>query len=214
MRILFARHGQSTANVLGIVANRGSDHPLTQLGRAQAAALAEAARPDHVGRIIASPIARATETAEIVGRALGVPVELNAALREFDSGEYEGRSDDDAWAAHTAIVRDWLELGLVDSRLPGGERLTDLRARFDPFIQGLIGDALAAEAGPGRGGPGAVLVVSHGGLLRCVLPPLLDDAAAALVRGRYLANAELLRADVRPDGTLSVVASPGAHARP
>jgi broad specificity phosphatase PhoE len=59
-----------------------------------------------------------------------------------------------------------------------------------------------------------VLVVSHGGLLRCVLPALLDHAAAALVRGRYLANAELLRVDVRPDGTLSVVPSRSVYARP
>lgn len=196
-----------------MISNRAEPHPLTDLGRRQAAALADALRPERVRRILASPIPRALETAEIVGRAIGVPVEVADALREFDCGEYEGRSDDDAWAAHTAIVRDWLELGLADSRLPGGERLTDLRARFDPFIQRLIRDVLAAGPGPGGGGPGSVLVVSHGGLLRCVLPALLDDAAAAFVRGRYLANAELLRADVRPDGTLSVVPSPSVRAR-
>lgn len=203
LRILFARHGESTANRLRVIANRDSAHPLTELGRAQAAALADVARPEHVQRILTSPIRRAVETAEIVGRALGVPVEAADALREFDCGEYEGRSDAAAWQAHAAAVRDWLELDRPDSRLPGGESLTDMRARFEPLLRMVIRDLLEARRDPGDADPRAILLVSHGGLLRCVLPPLLDGIDGALARSRYLGNAELIGADIQPDGTLS-----------
>lgn len=202
MRILFARHGESTANLLRVISNRDIPHPLTELGRRQAAALADAVRPEGVRRIFASPIPRAAETAEIVGRTLEVPVVLTDALREFDCGEYEGRSDAAAWATHAAVLREWLEHGRPDARVAGGESLTEVRARFDAFVGAVIRDLLAGTAEPGAGSPDAVLLITHGGTLRCVLPRLLDGVDPALSKAGFLANAEIIAADVRPDGSL------------
>lgn len=41
MRLLFARHGESEANVDRVFSNRGWGHPLTPAGREQARVLAE-----------------------------------------------------------------------------------------------------------------------------------------------------------------------------
>lgn len=201
-RLLFARHGQSTANLLLVISNRDVAHPLTKLGRRQAARLARAVRGDGVQRIFTSPLARALETAEIVGRALAVPVELADALREFDCGIFEGRSDEEAWAAHTAIQREWFELGRPDARIPGGESLTDLRARFVPFVHELARGPLE----------GSVLLISHGGLLHSLLPEVLDGLERATVQANPLGNGAIVVADVEPDPRLTCRSWPSTPA--
>ena len=40
MKVIFARHGESTANTLHVFSNQQADHPLTEKGRGQAQALA------------------------------------------------------------------------------------------------------------------------------------------------------------------------------
>ena len=200
MKLLFARHGQSEANVQQVIANRNSAHPLTETGRRQAAALAEAARVEGIDRIISSPITRARETAAIVGRVLGIGVEVADVLREPDCGIYEGRNDEAAWLAHEDIQRAWLEDGLVDARLDGGESLIDLRVRFLPFITGLV----AADAETGS----TILLVGHGALYRCLLPEILDGIDPAVARRRYLEHARYVVALSGPDGRLSCVTWP------
>ena len=41
MKVIFARHGESTANTLHVFSNQQADHPLTEKGRDQAQALAQ-----------------------------------------------------------------------------------------------------------------------------------------------------------------------------
>jgi probable phosphoglycerate mutase len=109
MRILFARHGESTANVHQIISNRDIPHHLTKIGITQSAALSESLLDWKVQKIIASPILRAQETAGVVSKRLGVPFTISHALREFDCGVMEGRKDKEAWAAHNAVNHAWDE---------------------------------------------------------------------------------------------------------
>src|SRR5690349_7965495 len=71
MRLILVRHGQSVGNVEQRI--QGKDDPLTDFGRRQAAAAGEtlAARGD-ITHLYASPLARAFETATIIGRAIGL----------------------------------------------------------------------------------------------------------------------------------------------
>ena len=81
--LILVRHGQTSHNRAGRLLGR-ADLPLTGLGRAQAqAAAAAVGRPD---RVIASPLARAQETAA----AFGVSVEVDDRWIEVDYGEYDG----------------------------------------------------------------------------------------------------------------------------
>lgn len=109
MRLYFARHGQSEANVLEVISNRGLVHPLTDLGRQQAAELAQSLASVPIARIYSSPLLRAVQTAEIVSATLHVPLEIADALREPDCGIMEGRSDDAAWDEHRRVWHAWLE---------------------------------------------------------------------------------------------------------
>ncbi|MFO7662130.1 MAG: histidine phosphatase family protein, partial [Chloroflexota bacterium] len=76
MKLIFARHGESLANILHEISNRGLKHPLTSNGREQAAALAQALAFRSLDHIYTSPILRAIETAVIVAHRLGVEYEV------------------------------------------------------------------------------------------------------------------------------------------
>jgi broad specificity phosphatase PhoE len=88
-RALFLRHGQSAHN-----AHRGEEpladehgDRLTELGRRQAAAAGEALAERGVTRLLSSHMRRAQETAEIVGEAAGLEVEVLDYTAELVLGE-------------------------------------------------------------------------------------------------------------------------------
>lgn len=177
MRITFARHGESEANVGRWIANRGLSHPLTATGRRQARALAADLTDRDVGHVYASPLLRAIETGVVVAHALGVPLAVEPALREFDLGVYEGRQDAEAHRAYADLRDAWLEDPASEAHAEGGERLGEVRARFDAFLAAL----------PARHPANAhVACIGHGGSFRVALPPHLDAASAARLRAHGL----------------------------
>ena len=82
--LIVVRHGQTRPNAEGLLLGR-LDPPLTELGRAQAAALAGAVGP--VDRVVSSPLLRARTTAEAFGR----PVDVDDRWIEIDYGVHDGR---------------------------------------------------------------------------------------------------------------------------
>ncbi len=92
MPVWFLRHGESEANAAGVYAGRGTDSPLTALGREQARRAADEV-PAEVTWIVASPLSRAFDTAQIVHRTLGMtgPVEVDDRAAEVDVGTAAGR---------------------------------------------------------------------------------------------------------------------------
>ncbi len=180
MKLYFVRHGQSEANVLKVISNRGLVHPLTELGRQQAAQLAQSLAAVPIAKIYASPLLRARQTAEIVSAALNLPFEIADALREPDCGMAEGRSDEAAWAEHRQAWIAWLEEQRYDYRIEGGESFNDLRARFVPFI-----DRLLAEHGRTAD---QLLLISHGVLLITMLSAMLTNAGEVFAEPRSIPN--------------------------
>jgi broad specificity phosphatase PhoE len=105
------RHGQSRANVAGIIVSRIEndrlgDYGLSAEGQAQALAAATSCALPADTVICASDFARARQTAEIVRAHLGADdVEVAEALRERSFGHWEGSSTDHyarVWAADEA----------------------------------------------------------------------------------------------------------------
>ena len=189
----FVRHGESEANVLGVISNRGVVHGLTERGRRQAEVLASALKGAGVTRIYSSPLLRALETAGILAKALDVDCEVTDALREFDCGIAEGRSDPAAWALHRGVVEAWLEHGNLEARIEGGESFVDIQSRFVPFVGGLMGSHV--EATP-------VVLVGHGGLYQCMLPLVVENLDYGTAFS--LPNAGYVLAVARFDGLLCV----------
>jgi probable phosphoglycerate mutase len=105
------RHGQSKANEAGVIVSRietdrGGDWGLSELGRRQALAAAEASGLSADTVICSSDFSRARQTAEIMRAHLGAAeVTISAALRERCFGELEGTSAANyarVWAADNA----------------------------------------------------------------------------------------------------------------
>ena len=188
-KLFFVRHGESEANVLGVISNRGSSHGLTERGRKQVEALASDLQGAGVREIYTSPLLRAIETAEFLAGALEVKYVVTDALREFDCGIAEGRSDCAAWALHREVVRAWLQQGQLDARIEQGESYSDIRDRFVPFVEGLVGSRGEAEP---------VILVGHGGLYQCMLPLVLKNLESGMEFS--LPNAGYVLAEVRADG--------------
>jgi len=192
MRLFFVRHGESTANVQHVFSNAGYRHPLTEKGIEQAHALARSLSGIPVEQIYSSPVMRAVQTAEILSEALDAPVEISEALREWSVGDYEGTTDPAGWALHSQVMDDWSYHQKFDSRMPGGESWDEVRARFMPFMDGL----LRKEGSPGR----TLVLVSHGGLYLAMLPALFKNVSVAMARQYGFPNTGYAAAETRSDG--------------
>ena len=148
--IFVARHGQTDWNA----EHRWQGHadpPLNERGRAEAQALAESLASRGIEAIYSSDLARGRETAEIVGARLGLPVVLDARLREVDVGE---------WSGLTTPEIERLYPGAMERRREGMTGWTageEMEAMGRRVVEVLL--AIAA---------GIALVVTHGGPLRYV----------------------------------------------
>src|SRR5579884_1391455 len=92
--LLLVRHGETDWNAEGRLQGH-TDRPLSDFGRRQAKELAERLSGERVDAIYASDLARARETAEIVGERLGLPVVIDPDLREKNWGSWEGLTGDE-----------------------------------------------------------------------------------------------------------------------
>lgn len=154
--ILVARHGDAEYETPRWADEGGS---LTPRGREQARGLAERLSARGVTHVWTSTYARAVQTAEIAAARLGVGVTTREGLREFSVGSCSGSRAEDPFAE---VYRRWLD-GDLERRVPGGESGAELRHRMHRVLREI------AARHPGE----TVLAVSHGGLMRLVLPWVL-----------------------------------------
>ncbi len=196
MRIYFVRHGESQANLLHEISNRGTKHGLTSRGRAQAICLAQRLQRHPVARIYSSPLLRAVQTSEILADRLGVGCKVTDALREYDCGILEGRADDEAWRLWQELFDAWVVRRCWEERIEGGESLNDIRARFEPFIQDLVDQYRETET--------AVVCVSHGGVYSMMLPLVLRNVDTGLILHCGFDYTSCMVAELRPAGLYCV----------
>ena len=192
MRIIFTRHGESQANILRQISNRGLTHPLTRTGREQAVALADKLRDLAITRIYSSPMLRAIETSVIVANRLNLEYEVTDALREYDCGVAEGRADEAGWQMWQALFDDWSKHKRWERRIEGGESFHDVRDRFVPFIEGLVARYCATDAN--------LLCVAHGGVLWMMLPLVLTNVNDNLMSQHGFGHTTCIVSEPRPDG--------------
>lgn len=160
----FLRHGESIGNAESRWQGQ-SDYALTEKGRTQAQALAKRWKAEDIkfDLIIASPLVRAKETAQIVALALDAKLELDPILMERHIGEMEGLTAEE--------VR----------KRPQPPYTTP----YDPIGGQGEGDwALFLRAGQAlhsllRRTPGSYLIVSHGGLLNQLMNAVVGIAPHA-----------------------------------
>lgn len=188
MQLLLVRHGESTGNVSGVL--QTDDEALTDRGREQARAIAArlAARGD-VRSLYTSPLARARETASIIGEAVGLLAAPDPRLAEINVGTAAGQTFE-AWAtAHPDEALRFQTEG-VDYQFPGGETPRRLGTRTAEAIDDVIRTHRLLD--------GAVVVVSHGGALAWIVSHLLHEPRDTWPSRRF-DNCSLTEVTVDPD---------------
>lgn len=152
--VYLARHAESDWNAENRFQGH-SDRPLTEVGRAQARALADELAETLLDAVYASPLRRALETAEIVATRKGLPIVTLPDLREVDVGGWAGLSREEVEARFPNAFHRWVGGG---EGWEDGESYADMAARVIAEVR-----RIAA-----RHPNGSVLVVSHGGPIRAV----------------------------------------------
>jgi broad specificity phosphatase PhoE len=142
--------------------------PLTERGRDQAARLAECLSNARVDRIYSSDLRRAVETARAIASPHGLEPVVDARLREFAFGAWEGLT----WAEILASRPDLSEMGWRSARLyapEGGEDFAAVCARVAAFFEDI-----------GSAAPASAVIVTHAGALHAALGVLglVDENAA------------------------------------
>lgn len=196
MRIYFVRHGESQANLLHEISNRGLRHGLTRRGREQAEALSQRLQGARIAHIYSSRVLRAIETSVIIAHRLNVEYEVTDALREYDCGELVGRSDEEAWQGWRELFDAWVVHHRWEQRIAGGESFHDIRGRFEPFIAGLVQRYGNPESN--------VTCVAHGGVYWMMLPLVLKNVDTDLIVQHGFAYTACIVAEWRPTGLYCV----------
>ena len=166
---LLLRHGQTVLSVEKRFSGTG-DQPLTEVGQAQAAAAAARLAGSGATAVVASPVRRARETAELVAAALGVEAAFEAGLRETDFGDWEGHTFGEVGKGWPKEMASWL--ADPDVAPPGGESFTATAAR----VREARDRVLASYAGQ------TVVLVSHVTPIKTLLRFALDAPPSALYR--------------------------------
>jgi len=188
MILYFVRHGESEANVRRVISNRESTFALTERGRQQAQNLAGQLNDIPFTAIYSSPILRARQTAEILSRLFRLSYQVTEALREYDCGILEERSDDASWRSHRWFYEDWILRHNYANKPEGGECFTEIRDRFVPFIESFK-----------REGDDHILLIGHGGLFHLMLPWVLTDIDDEFVQMHGLGHTEYVIAEWHSD---------------
>ena len=89
MEIFVTRHGQTNWNFLGKIQGK-TDIELNETGKLQAKETGEKIKEEKIDLIIASPLKRARETAEIINSNFGVQILEDERLMERGFGKSEG----------------------------------------------------------------------------------------------------------------------------
>ncbi|MFU8856793.1 MAG: histidine phosphatase family protein [Deferrisomatales bacterium] len=184
-RLFLVRHGE----VFGEGVLHGHvDVALTPRGRQQMEAVAQRLAGEDLAAVYCSDLSRAREGARAVASPRGLPVREDPAFRELHLGRWDDRSFAVLWREERELLERW-RADLEGFVVPGGESLSQLRARVLPSLEAALGRH------PGR----SLCLVAHGGVNRVIL---FEALGVPLARFHSVAQeyACLNQIDYHPDG--------------
>lgn len=158
--VVLIRHGRTHLTESKRISGRGGEDPkLSDLGRIDARLAAEAVAQigksgpwsflSPVSSIVASPIQRTKDTANIIANEIGLSVSLNENIAEISFGDWDGSTNEEVKEKWPKEFAAWQ--GSWDSAPPNGESL----AEFDARVMAGLKQIVDANAGK------TVAVVSH-----------------------------------------------------
>ena len=187
MRLLLIRHGQTPANVLGLLDTALPGPGLTELGRAQAAAIPGALASERIDGIYASQLVRTQQTAAPLAR---VRDEMHRVvlpgIHEIAAGKLEGRRDKRSIKKYLETVWAW-GAGSPEVRMPGGADGHEFFGRFDADIA-----RIAAKHDAAHHPDATVAVFSHGAAIRVWSAARADNISPEFPGRTHLDNAGIV----------------------
>ncbi len=161
--VLLVRHGQTAWNLNGRWQGH-ADVPLNETGREQAAAIAQRLAKQtewKIDALYASDLERATETAVIIGKAIGHTPIFDPIWRERDMGGFSGLTRPQILVEYPGLLEgERSGFGLTPPNGESGDAFWDRGAEA-------INSVVTNHAGE------TILVVSHGGILYATVARLL-----------------------------------------
>jgi alpha-ribazole phosphatase/probable phosphoglycerate mutase len=151
-----------------------SDPEINECGRQQLAGVVDRLSEYTVGRIYASDLRRARQTAEAIASHFGIGLEVRPGLREIYFGQWEGLSWSEIETRDPDLAKEWIEQ-YPNSTAPGGESIQEFERRVRAESAFLF--AAVREC--------PVAVVAHGGFLRVLLTSfygILEEEAWQLTK--------------------------------
>lgn len=170
MRLLLLRHGETPWSVEHRYQG-ATDTPLSDVGQAQVAALAERLRGETFAELRSSPLRRALETASAVATHHEAPVVTDERLREISFGRWEGLTHEEIRRSAPERYLGWQSDPGVTAP-PDGEAMASVLER--------VGDLWRELAA--RPGDAAIALVGHGACLRALLCLALEVPTSAFWR--------------------------------
>jgi len=160
MKIYLCRHGQTTGDVEDRYGGDYDDH-LTDLGNSQAQGLAGALNSKGIEKIFVSPLIRARETAEILGKTLDLVPEVVPDLKERNrNGILTGMVKLEAKEKYPEVVA---VLSDYRNTIEGAESLGVFEERIKETIEVIS-----------KTNYGTIAIVTHGGPILTVLRGIED----------------------------------------
>lgn len=161
-RFILLRHGQTAMSAAKQYSGRANPE-LTELGKKQALAAAQALADTHIDAVVCSPLRRCQQTAAAVVKGRDLRVETVDDLIEVDFGRWEGKTFAEADAADPELHARWLKDTSV--ACPGGESLRAVHRRVSAARREL------QQRFEGQ----TVLVVSHVNPIKSFVRQALDS---------------------------------------
>ena len=157
------RHGETALNVKGCYYGR-TDAVLSEKGISQARYLKEILKEISFDYIVASPLVRAYNTAQIVMEEREQEIFGDRRLMEQDFGIFEGMTYKEIQNTYPKELDAWNE-EFSTYRIPKGESFADVRSRAEDFLR---------DIPSGRESKGEkMLIVAHKGTLGHLLAAML-----------------------------------------
>ena len=172
--LVLVRHGVTDHTTRKVFSGglASSNPPLNDEGRAQIRATGQWLSPmrDQIDALVASPVRRTHESAEILGELLGHEVEFEDAIAEMEFGTWDGLTFADVQEQYPDELSTWL--GSLEHAPGGGESFRAVADRV------LAGRDRIVEAYAGK----TVLVVSHVTPIKTLVADALGAPLEALFR--------------------------------
>ncbi|KAJ2855363.1 hypothetical protein J3B02_002209 [Coemansia erecta] len=149
--------------------------PLNDLGRRQAAALAEGMKDKKIDWILTSQLNRAIETASYVSKYHSVvPVFRDERLNEISWGKADGKDNKTIGPIVKSVTGAWVA-GDFDARIPDGESANECKERILAAFADLLHKARKRNYEN-------VFVCIHGRIMRVIMSVLVDKDLRTMER--------------------------------